>query len=66
MAAILYFTLQWPYATDFQKAPHEVLKDMVCRIQINRKTAFTSNVLRDYMAEPGLSSLSLRPVANDR
>ena len=66
MAAILYFTLQWPYVTDFQKAPPEVLKGMVCRIQIKRKTAFTSNVLRAYVAEPGQSSLSLHPVANDR
>ena len=32
VAAILDFTVQWPDATDFQKAPPEVLKDVVCRI----------------------------------
>jgi len=41
---------------DFQKAPPEMLKDMVCIIYIKRKTAFTSNVYgpisqsQDYQA----------------
>ena len=56
-AAILDFTLQWPYATDFQKAPPGLLKGMVRRIQIKRKTAFTSNILRAYMAEHGLGKV---------
>ena len=48
-AAILDFTLQCPYATDFQKAPPGLFKDMVCRMQIKRKTAFTSTILRAYI-----------------
>jgi len=34
--------------TDFQKAPPEALKDMVCIIQIKGKTAFSSTSLRAY------------------
>ena len=39
----------------FSKTPPGLLKDMVCKIQINRKTAFTSKFVRAYMPEPGLS-----------
>jgi len=53
-AAIFDFTRQWPYATDFQNAPPEVLENMVCRMQVKRKTAFTSTFLRAYKAGPGL------------
>ena len=36
-AAILDFTLHWPYATDFQKAPPGLLKGVVCRTQNQKK-----------------------------
>ena len=49
-----HFGFHAPVTRDFQKAPPGLLKDMVCRIQIKRKTAFTSTFLRAYMAEPGL------------
>jgi len=39
-ATISDFTLQSPYPTVFQKS--EVLKDMVCKVQIKSKTPFTS------------------------
>ena len=51
-AAIFDFMLQWSYTTDIQKAPSEVLKGMVCSVQIKSKTPFTSTLLRAYMAEP--------------
>ena len=40
----------------FQKAPPGLLKGMICRIQMKRKTAFTSNNVPVYIAEPRLYS----------
>jgi hypothetical protein len=47
-ANILKFTLQIP---DFQNVPHELLNNMVCRIQIKRKTPLSQHFYGAIVAE---------------